>query len=70
MKLETKSNICNSLDLGPRSSPVSARLALKEVVEPPHLVGRDGEARQVAVHGADLLDQPVQRALALLPNFV
>lgn len=74
MKLETNQICVTHSILGglrfARSSPVSPRLALKEVVEPPHLVGRDGEARQVAVHGADLLDQPVQRALALLPDFV
>lgn len=52
------------------SSPVAPRLGLEEVVKPPHLVGRDGEAREVAVHGTDFLNESVQRSFALLPDFV
>lgn len=49
---------------------VSPGLGLKEVVKLSHLVGGDGEAREVAVHATDFLNESVQRALTLLPDFV
>lgn len=51
-------------------SPVPSRLALKEVVKSAHLVGRDSETGQVAVHHANFLDQSVQRSFGFLADFV